>query len=1053
METGNNKKSFFASFISALVKKRYFVLFILLTVLVGGYFAYQSLPLEAYPDVANMQVRVITQLPGKAPEEVERLVTIPLEKEVNGIPHAKPPRSISIFGLSVITIVFDDEAEPYTARQQVLERISQADIPDYVEPHLDPNASAVGEIYRYTVQGKDWSSRDRKEVQDWLLSRLFKSVDGIVDSTGFGGPTKIYSVEMDPGQLRAFGLDQNEVSTAISRANDSTGGSYIVHNDQRYMVRGLGLLKSAKDIENVVITNSAEGVPIRVCDVADVEVSNAVRKGQVGLDEDDDAVEGILMMRRGDNPSRVIGNLKEVWNDVQSQLPKGMKLVTLQDRTALVNKTMGTIGHNVGEGIVLVVLILMFFLLQIRSALICAIVIPSALLGASIVLKTCNIPANLLSLGAIDFGIIVDGAVIMIENINRRLGSLKIGSPQEVKDAICEAAAEVAKPVLFSTTIIAMTFLPILSFEHVEGRLFKPLAVMMNLVLVIAAITTITVLPVVCYLVFKNKPPKPRESPVVVWLEHAYDLLIPKLQKFRKTVIVSFLALSVAAFSLFPLLGSEFIPELEEGNIWLTVYILPPSVTLEKSIEIARTIRTVMRSYPETKSALTQIGSPDDGTDPNPYNMIEVLVNLHPQEEWRKQFRTKEELVDAMQVELEKDVPGIVMNFSQCIKDSMEEAMSGVKNGEYSVKIFGPDINELERLSDKVADVLRTVPGIVDVAHDNLTGQPQLTIEINRERAARYGITTSDILDIVETSIGGKAVSRVIDGERRFDIVLRVKESYRGDHTHVGDLLVTSPKGVKIPLHDLAEIKLVEGANSILREDNKRRIAIYSNIRGRDLGSAVLETQKKIKKEIVLPQGYSLSYAGEFTRAEAAGKTLMVAVPITLILIFTLLYFAFDSAGFALLTMSAVPVAAVVAVLVLFLTGTHVSISSGVGLIALFGLSIQNAVIIVSRMREIMLRELCTAQEAIARAAVGKLNAVMIAALVAAVGLAPAALSNGIGSQSQKPFAIVISCGILPATLITLLLLPVLAKFFIRSKTVVSDQAKESQLPLSVKTD
>ncbi len=1034
MLIGENKPDKLYSFTNALIKKRFFVLCALFTVLLTGFFAYKNLPLEAYPDVANMQVRVITQVPGKAPEEVERLVTIPLEKELNGIPQSKPPRSISIYGLSVITIVFDDEVEPYTARQQVLERITGADIPDNIEPRLDPNASAVGEVFRYTLQGKDWSSRDRKEVQDWLLNRLFKSVDGIVDSTGFGGPTKIYLVEMDPGRLRSFGLGQNEVTQAIARANDSTGGSYIIHNDQRYMVRGLGLLKSEIDLGNVVITNSAEGVPVRVKDVADVMISDAVRKGQVGLNEDDDAVEGILMMRRGDNPSRVIGNLKEVWNDIQSQLPKGMHMVILQDRTALVNRTMETISHNVGEGIILVVGILMLFLFQIRSALICAIVIPAALLGASIVLKVFNIPANLLSLGAIDFGIIVDGAVVMIENISRRLGSMTSASVADVRVAVCSAAAEVSKPIVFGTAIIAMTFLPILSFEHVEGRLFKPLAIMMNLTLLMASICTLVALPVICFLVYKSKPPSSYVSPIVRFLEHVYGSIVPKLQRYSKAVIAGTLVFVVGCLSLTPLLGAEFIPELEEGNIWLTVYILPPSVTLEKAVEIAREIRIVMLSYPETKTALTQVGSPDDGTDPNPYNMIEVLVNLHPQDEWRPEFSTKDKLVESMEKRLDERIPGLVLNFSQCIKDSMEEAMSGVKNGEYSIKIFGPDIYQLEKLGDRIADVIRTVPGIVDVAHDSLIGQPQLTIEIDREKAARHGISTSDILDIVETSIGGKAVTRVIQGERRFDVVVRLKELYRGDYTHLGELLVKSPSGLKIPLRQLARLEQMEGANSILRENNKRRIAVYSNIRGRDLGSAVLEAQEKVQAQVKLPPGYSLTHAGEFTRAEAAGKTLLLIVPVTLVLIFLLLYLAFDSASLSLLAMSSVPIAAAVAVLILFLTGTHLSISSGVGLIALFGLSIQNAVIIVSRMKYLMVREGCPAEESIRRGAIDKLNAVMIAALVAAVGLAPAAMSTGIGSQSQKPFAIVISFGILPATILTLLLLPTIAKYLIREQ-------------------
>lgn len=1025
------KKSIFDRYINALIKKRYFVIFMLATVIGVGFISYRNLPLEAYPDVANMQVRVITQVPGKAPEEVERLVTIPIEKEVNGIPHSKPPRSISIFGLSVVTIVFDDEAEPYTARQQVLERIVHADIPEGIEPELDPNASAVGEIYRYTLQGKDWSSRDRKEIQDWVLNRLFKSVDGIVDSTGFGGPTKIYLVEMDPGRMRALGLSQKDVSQAISKANDSTGGSYIVRNDQRYMVRGLGLLKSEKDIGNVVIANSPEGTPIRVKDVADVKISNAVRKGQVGLDDDDDAVEGILMMRRGDNPSRVIANLKEVWNDIQSRLPEGMHMVTLQDRTALVNKTVETISHNVYEGIVLVVVILMIFLFQIRGALICAVVIPTALLGASIVLRLMNIPANLLSLGAIDFGIIVDGAVIMIENINRELGNLKNATPTEVRQTICRAGAEVAKPVIFSTAIIAMTFLPILSFEHVEGRLFKPLAILMNLVLMVAAITSISALPVISYMVFRKKPPSGKESPVVHWLESMYGRIVPLLQKFSMAVISLFLAACLGCGLLVWQLGAEFIPELEEGNIWLTVYVLPPSVTLEKSVEIARDIRTVMRSYPETKSALTQIGSPDDGTDPNPYNMIEVLVNLNPQEQWRPEFRSKEELVDSMNKRLNEEIPGLILNFSQCIKDSMEEAMSGVKNGEYSIKIFGNDINELERLGDEVGTAIHSVPGIVDISHDNLTGQPQLTIEIDRDRASRHGISTAEILDLVETSIGGQSVTRVIQGERRFDVILRLNETYRGDPSRVADLLVSSPKGLKIPLRQLAQIKEIEGANSILRENNKRRIAVYCNIRGRDLGSAVLESQQKVKA-IALPPGYTIEYAGEFARAEAAGKTLLVVVPVTLLLIFILLYLAFDSASLSLLTMCSVPIAASVAIVVLALSGTHLSISSGVGLIALFGLSIQNAVIVVSKMKDIMLKEGLSAQESILKAGTIKLNAVIIAALVAAVGLAPAALSNGIGSQSQKPFALVISCSILPVAILTMCLLPVLAKYIVK---------------------
>lgn len=1014
-----------------LIGKRYFVVFVLLTVLACGVIAYRKLPLEAFPDIANMQVRVITLVPGKAPEEVERLVTIPIEKEVNGIPNSKAPRSISIFGLSVVTVVFDDHAEPYNARQQVLERLANVDLPEGVKPEIEPNASPVGEIYRYTLQGSHWSSMDRKETQDWLLNRLFKSVDGIVDSTGFGGPTRTFLVEMDPGRLRAFSVSQNDIRRAIAKSNDSTGGSYVVSNDQRYMVRGLGLLKTVEDIEGVVISSSREGTPVRVKDVATVKISAAVRKGQVGLDDDDDAVEGILLMRRGDNPSRVIENLKESWADIESQLPEGMKIVPLQDRTALVDKTIETISHNVAEGIVLVVVILMLFLFQVRSALICSIVIPTALLASCIALKGFNISANLLSLGAIDFGIIVDGAVIMVENIMRRI-SRAGDDPDSLRLGICEAASEMAQPILFSTVIIAITFLPILTFEHVEGRLFKPLAVMMNLVLFAAVLTTILVVPVICYIVFRLKPPMHRENPMVIKLETFYERLTGKLQKHARMVIASFLLFFALSGALVPLLGAEFIPELEEGNIWLTANIRPVSVSLENAVEIARKIRKVMRSYPETTSALTQIGSPDDGTDPNPYNLIAVLVGLRPQSEWRSQFHSKEELIHSMNEELNRMAPGLFLSFSQCIKDSMEEAMSGVKNGEYAVKVFGPDLHTLEGIAGRVASVLRSVPGIVDVGQDNILGQPQMIIEIDRKAAAREGISTEEVLDIVETSIGGKVVTRVLEGERRFAVVLRLAEKYRDDLNELPNIEVTAPSGLKLPLRQLARVQQMEGANSILRDENKRRVAVFANIRGRDLGSAVLESQRKIAKEIKLPPGYSLAFAGEFERARAAGERLAVVVPATLVIIFILLYLVFDSAYFAILAMGAVPVAAAVAIVVLFLSGTNLSVSSGVGLIVLFGLSIQNAVIIVSSTKSMMLREAISSTEAICLAASAKLNAVLIAALVAAVGLAPAAMSTGIGSQSQKPFAIVIACGILPATLLTLLLLPALAKILNR---------------------
>lgn len=1003
-----------------------------LILLAAGVVAYQHLPLEAYPDVANMQVRVITQVPGKAAEEVEKLVTIPIEKELNGIPHSDPPRSISIFGLSVVTVVFDDEVDPYVARQQVLERLANADVPDNVKPALDPNASPVGEVFRYTVEGKRlWSSMDRKEAQDWILNRKFKSVPGIVDSTGFGGPTKIFQVELDPGRLRATGLTQSQVADAISSSNGSTGGSYIVRNDQNYMVRGMGLLRSVSDIENVVVSSSDTGIPIRVSDVAKVSIGAAIRKGQVGKNDDDDVVEGILLMRRGENPSDAVANISERWDEISKSLPPGMHMEPLYDRTALVKRTINTISHNVAEGIVLVIVLLMLFLFQVRSALICAVVIPLALLFAFVMLTLFKVPANLLSLGAIDFGIIVDGAVVMVENIVRHLSHLSESDRYghvEVLHTILKAAQEVAKPILFSTAIIVMTFLPILSFERVEGKLFRPLAITMNFNLIGAVFITMTVVPVLCLFIFGRKLPSDKESPITTFLEKLYRPILKFSINHR--IVISLIALGslLSSLALTPFLGSEFLPELEEGNIWLRVTILPTSVSLDKAVQVAGEIRRTIKEYPEVINVVSQVGSPDDGTDPNTYSTIEVLVDLKLQDEWRKQFKTKEELVDSMESDLNRKMPGFLYNFSQYIKDNMDEAIGGVK-GEFGIKIFGSDLQVLTDLGTQIRKIVSAVPGMVDVANDQLLGQPQLMVAIDRERAARYGINSNQILDVVETSVGGRNVTEMIDGEKRFGLVLRFQKNYRDKPEELQNILVATPSGQRIPLGQLAQITEAHGATAILRDRNERRIAVKANIRGRDLGSAVIEAQKQIRDQVKIPEGYRLEFSGQFDRAQEAMARLAVVVPVTLGLIFLLLYGAFGSATIAALVMVTVPLAATGGIIALFLTGTHFSISAGVGFIALFGVAIQNGVILVSKIRETCGDD-ATDVSSLMSACVIRMRPVMIATLVALAGLVPAAISTGIGSQSQKPFAIVIVGGILPATLLTLVVLPALYSWF-----------------------
>lgn len=1023
-------------FIAQILRKRHLVIVLSLALIAAGVVAYQRLLFEGYPDVANMQVVVISQAPGKAAEEVEKFITVPIEKELNGIPHAEQPYSKSIFGLSVITLVFDDQIDPNQARQQVLERLQHVVLPDGVKPELGPNASALGEVFRYTVEGSHWSPMARKELQDWLLNRKFKSIPGIIDSTTFGGPTKTYQVQLDPARMQALNITQDQVAQALAHSNDSTGGSYIVLNEQSYMVRGIGLLQSIEDIQDSVVSASKDGPPVRVKDIATVTIAPAIRRGQFGKNDDDDAVEGIVLMRRGENPSVAVDNIRAKWGSIMRALPAGMQIVPLYDRTALVKRTVNTISHNVALGIVLVVTLLILFLFQVRSALICSTVIPLALLSAFILLNVFRVPANLLSLGAIDFGIIVDGAVVMVENIVRRLVEFHESGERTTDDffkAVVRGASEIAKPVLFSTAIILLTFLPILSFEHVEGRLFRPLAIMMNFNLLGGVLATMTVIPVLCFLVFQRKLPTERVSPILKVLEGAYERILAAAMRFKFAAIALAAAFVVGALALAPLLGSEFLPELEEGNIWLRITVLPTSVAPEKSVKIAHEVRRVIGSYPEVTNVVSQIGSSDDGTDPNTFNNIELLVDLKPQEEWRSQFHDKQELIASIEHDLKARMPNLLYSFSQYIKDNMDEAIAGVKGGEFVVNLYGPDLNELTSIARKIEHIVQDVPGMVDIASDKLIGQPQLKVSIDRKAAARYGITADDILDVVQTSIGGRTITQLLEGDRRFDIVLRFKQDFRQDPNSVKNILVTTPLGVRIPLSQVASVTEDHGANQILRDKNQRRITVKANIRGRDLGSAVMDAQRRIDSAVQLPTDYIIDYAGQFDREQEALARLAVVVPATLVLIFLLLYLQFGNASLAALTMVTVPLAASGGLLSLFLTKTHFSISAGLGFIALFGVAIQNGVILVSKIRDLR-EEGHTIRNSAFNGARIRMRPVFIAAVVAMAGLVPAAISTGIGSQSQRPFAIVIVGGILPATILSLLVLPILYQWFDRSR-------------------
>ncbi len=1014
-----------------ILKKRNVVVFLALCVLFFGYKCYEQLALEAYPDISNMQVRVITQVPGKAAEEVERLVTIPLEKQLNGIPHAEPPRSISIFGLSVITVVFDDDIPSNVARHWVLENIGAADIPQNIQPQLDADASPVGEVFRYTVESKEWSSRARKEWEDWYLERKFKSIPGVVDSTGFGGPTKVYWVEIDPDSLKALNISLSQVESAINSSNGSTGGSYIVRNGQNYMVRGIGLLRSVEDIENVVLASKKDGPAILLKNVAKVRIGDKIRLGQVGKNDDDDAVEGIVLMRRGENPSHAVERIQAAWSDIQGGLPPGMQLVPLYDRVALVKKTSETIGHNVSEGIFLIVTILMLYLWQIRSALIAAIVIPLSLCTAMILLTIFNIPANLLSLGAIDFGIIVDASIIMVENIIRHLAELRLHgqtSKDQILLTVYRAATEVARPILFATSIIVITFLPIFTFQRVEGKLFRPLALMMNFQLVGGVLGAMTVVPVLCAIVFSRNIPSEKESPIMHFFLRVYRPILGWSMKNR--LQAGLIGLVAVVFSMIgaSTLGGEFLPPLEEGNIWVRATVLPTSVSLEQSAELAHKIRLVFRSYPEVTNVVSQVGSPDDGTDPNNYSNIEIFVDLQPKEKWRPQFKEKQDLVNDMDARLMDEYPGVLYNFSQYIKDNMDEAISGVK-GELGLKIYGRDLEVLDKLGNQVRDVIKSVPGIVDVAKDELLGQPQLLITINREDAARYGINTSDILDIVQTSIGGNMITELQENDRRFGVWIRYQPAYRKDISNLENILLTTPNGNRIPLSTLAKIEESHGATAILRDKNSRRVAVKANIRGRDLISAVAEAQKKMGQSVLFPEGYRMTWEGQFDSALRAMGRLAVIIPVTLLLIFLLLYAAFGSARTAALIMLTVPLSTPGAILALMLTHTHFSISAGVGFIALSGVAVQNGVILVSLVEQ-LLKEGVPLREAVARSALVRMKPALMTTTVAVAGLIPAAMSTSIGAQSQRPLALVIVGGLIPGVMLALVVLPAMYEYF-----------------------
>jgi cobalt-zinc-cadmium resistance protein CzcA len=995
--------------------QRFITLALALLLTIGGILSYQRLPIEAYPDVGDVQVEVITLWPGHSAEEVERVVTLGIEKQLNGIPSLTFLRSQSLFGLSNIRVLFSDGTDPYWARNQVQERLAAAELPGDVKPTMAPLSSVIGEIYRYTLHSETMPLVEVKALQDWVLEREFLKIPGVADVISWGGGIKQYQVTVDPERLRAYNLTLKQVFDAVAANNANAGGSYIPRGQYAVTVRGIGLIQSTRDIENIVVA-AQKGTPVRVRDVADVGIGHAIRLGVLGRDHDDDVVGGIVRMRKGENPGRVIAAVKSRLAEIQRLLPDGVEMRPYYSRDKLVDATVHTVLKNLVEGAALVVVLLTLFLYNLRAALIVAVTIPLSLLFAFIFMDLRGIPANLLSLGAIDFGIIVDGAVIMTENILRHLAEHK-PSGRRITREVQHAAVQVARPLTFAVLIIMTVYVPILTFERIEGKLFRPMAVTISLAVIGSLVLTLTVIPVLTAVLFR-RPPSERESPLIRWARRPYASALGWCLRRPLAPIAAATGLVAVSLLVFTLLGKEFLPELDEGDIWLRV-TFPLGISVEGSRPYVREIRERMLRFPEVRVVTSQLGAPDDGTDPEAPDNAEFYIGLRPRAEWR--FKTRERLIDAMDRAL-ADIPGKTLLFSQPIKDNVDEALAGVK-GELAIKLFGPDNFVLDAKAREIVAALRTVRGVVDLDYDHLVGQPQLQIVVDRAATARYGISIQDVQDAIEAATKGRVVTQVFEGERRFDLAVRLRPS--------GDLLadlrrltVSAPTGERIPLVQLAEFIQTEGLAEIDRDGNRRRVAVKWSVRDRDMGGLIAEAMQKVNGAVTLPAGYQMVWSGRFEDQQRALARLYVIVPLVVFIIFILLFGTFQSVADALLIMLNLPFALIGGTLALWAWGANFNISAAVGYIAVFGVSVLNGVVLVSSIREARTEEGLPPLAAILRGCQLRFRPILVSGVVAVIGFIPAAISRGIGSEIQQPLARVVIGGLISATPMTLFVLP-----------------------------
>jgi heavy metal efflux system protein len=1034
-----------AGLVDFALNNRWLVLGAAILLFGWGIISFHNLPVEAYPDVANNYVQVITQWPGRAAEEVEQQVTIPIEIQMAGIPHLVHLRSTTLAGLSSVMLIFDDDSVNDWNRERVLERLSQVTLPTGLQPQIGTDFSPVGQImfFRLTSSNPEYGNVELKSLEDWTIEKQFKSVPGVVDVSSFGGMTKNYQVNVDPEKLVSYGLSIGQIEQALTNNNINAGGSFIEQGQQQINVREVGLVKNIHDIENIVI-HAQSGTPLRIRDVATVVQGSQIRLGQMGyalhrvdgkIIDDSDTVDGIVLLQKGADEDPTLEAVHEKIKELNERiLPKGVRIVPYLDRSDLVHYTTHTVLHNLSEGIILVVIVLFFFLGNVRGALIVSLTIPFALLFASICLDLRHIPANLLSLGALDFGMVVDGAVVIVENIVRHLNRPN-PSGRTAQERIREATHEVQRPVFYAIGIIIAAYLPIFTLQAVEGRLFKPMAWTVAFALLGALLFSMLLAPVLASFFFR-KGAREWHNPFMGWLTKRYRVAASWAISHRfATFSFAGGVLALSAFLLFSgVLGSEFLPHLDEGAIWVRG-TLAPSEGPTDGVATMNKARVMLASFPEVIQVASQVGRPDDGTDTTGFFNTEYFVDLKPKEEWRPIFnKDKDELTAAMNRELEK-IPGVIWNFSQPISDNVEEAVSGVK-GELAVKVYGDDLNTLESLGDQIVGIMGTVRGVQDLGLFRVIGQPNLNFTVDRQAAARFGINVADVQDAIQTAVGGNAVSQVLQGEAHYDLTVRYQDQYRGTPEAIANIRLLSPSGERVSLSQLTKVTTRDGAAEIYREGGQRYVAIKYSVRGRDLGSTVEEAIAKINKAVKLPPGYHLDWAGEYASQQRSQKRLMVVLPVTLIIIFVILYTMFRSGKWACLILVNVAMAPIGGLLAMLFSHTHFSVSSGVGFLALFGVSVQTGVIMLEYINQLRVQG-NPIETAAVEGAVLRLRPIMMTMLVATLGLLPAATSHGIGSDSQRPFAIVIVGGLIGALAINVFLLPTLYVWIARPDDVL----------------